>query len=86
MKLKELQRHIDALKKQEAVAETKEQLLNEEKEHILLEVNSLLEEVQQLDIVPSGTIAVNNLSRLVDQIEAYIDKEVSKSTIPPELL
>ena len=86
MKLKQLQSQLDELRKKEAIAQTKEQLLNEEKDQLLTEVEELFKKVRPLDIIPDDDIAVNNLSNIIDQIEEHINEEIAKSSIPPELL
>ncbi len=86
MKLKRLQSQLDELKKKEAVAQTKEQLLNEEKDQLLSEVNVLLDDVRKLNIIPSEDLTPSNLQAIIEQVEGYIDEELRKSAIPQELL
>ena len=86
MKLDDLRSRLDDLKKKKTIAQTKEQLLNEEKEKLLVEVNQLLTAVKTLNILPEEELTSHNLTHIVDMLATYIDDEISKSTIPPELL
>ena len=86
MKLKQLRSRLDELKKNEAIAQTREQLLNEEKEQLLSEVMKLLSSIRLLKIVPEENISSNNLMLIIKEVEDYMETEIAKSSIPPELL
>lgn len=81
-----LRQQLDDLKKKEAIAQTREQLLLEDKSKLLQETNSLFDQIRKLNIISNEELVPENLSNIVTKLQDYIDLEISKSTIPPELL
>ena len=86
MHLSQLREQLADLKKKEAVAQTREQLLLEEKEKILKEISELYRLVKNQNIVPEESLTPENLSNVINKLQSYIDSEIVKSSIPPELL
>lgn len=86
MKINQLRQQLDELKKKEAIAQTKEQFLNDEKKLLLREVNQLLEVIKPLGIVSDSLCTPSNLSEITSEISRYIESEITKSNIPQELL
>ena len=85
-KLSQFQSQLADLKRKEVIAQTKEQLLVEEKQKLLNEVNEFYSLVRKLDIVPESELTPGNLSAVTTKLQNYIDSEVAKSNIPQELL
>lgn len=86
MTLSQLRSQLTELKKKETVAQTREALLVEEKQKLLGEMDSLLKLVRELGVVSDEELTPSNLSNVAVKLQAYIDSELSKGSIPPELM
>jgi len=84
--IKDLRSQLSDLRKKETVAQTREQVLNEEKERILVDLQTLFTEVEKLNIVSKEELVSNNLNNVIDKLYKYIESEITKSNIPKELL
>ena len=86
MTLSQLREQLTDLKKKEVIAQTRESLLNEEKQKLLGEMDTLFKLVRELGVVSEEELTPSNLSNVATKLQTYIDNEISKSTIPPELI
>ena len=86
MRIIELRNQLAELRKKETVAQTRQQLLDEEKTDLLMEVQELLNEIKKLNIVSEEELTSQNLSNVVEKIKCHIETEISKSQIPKELI
>jgi leucyl aminopeptidase len=85
MRLSQLRDQLADLKKKETIAQTKEQLLIEEKQKLLDYVEELYTLVRKLNIVPEEDLTPSNLVTVSAKLQSYIESEISKSNIPIEL-
>ena len=86
MSINQLRDQLADLKKKEAVAQSREQLLDEEKQKLLADINNLYRMVRELGIVPSEALTPSNLSNVATLLQQHIDKELAQSNLPKELL
>ena len=86
MQLSQLRNQLAELKKKETIAQTREQVLLEEKQALLSSVEELYALIRPLSIVPEEDLTPNNLANVVSKLQSYIDDEISRSSIPQELL
>lgn len=86
MNLPQLRNQLADLKKKEVIAQTREQLLIEEKQKLLGSVEEFYGLVRDLNIVAEEDLTPSNLSEVVLKLQSYIDSEISKSNLPQELL
>ncbi len=84
-KLNQLKSQLDDLKKKEVIAQTREQLLVEEKRKLLEEIEVLFKSIRELNIVAEEDLTSSNLSNIVNKLQTYTDQELSKNDIPQEL-
>ena len=82
----QLRQQLDDLKKKEAIAQTREQLLLEDKSKLLEEVATLFKSIKKLEIIPEEELTTENLQGVISKLQNHIDSEIKKSTIPLELL
>jgi len=82
----DLQKKLEDLRKKETIAQTREQLLDEEKVKLLSDIQELLTEVEVLDLLSKEDLTPQNLTAVVDALNKHIEAEVEKSSIPKELL
>ena len=82
----QLRQQLDDLKKKEALAQTREQLLLEDMSKLLEEVATLFKSIKKLEIIPEEELTTENLQGVISKLQNHIDSEIKKSTIPPELL
>lgn len=85
MHLSQLRDQLADLKKKEAIAQTREQILNEDRGRLLTEVEGLYAEIRKLEILPEEKLTPGNLSNVITELQTVVDTELSKMTIPPEL-
>jgi len=85
MNLPELKNQLNDLRKKETIAQTREQLLNEEKDKLLSEISSLLIDINKLEIFSSEELTTSNLKNIIEKLGKHIEEEISKSNLPPEL-
>jgi len=85
MNLPELKNQLNDLRKKETIAQTREQLLNEEKDKLLSEISSLLIDINKLEIFSSEELNTSNLKNIIEKLGKHIEEEISKSNLPPEL-
>jgi hypothetical protein len=85
MRLNQLRDQLADLKKKEVIAQTREQLLNEEKQKLLGEVETLFKQVRELGVVSEEELTPSNLQTVAAKLQTYIEEEISKSKLPPEL-
>lgn len=86
MKIDQLRDQLADLKKKEAVAQSREQLLDEEKQKLLADIDELYRTVKKLGVVAAEALTPSNLSNVVTLIQQHIDKELAQSNLPKELL
>ena len=85
MTISQLRAQLSDLKKKEAIAQTRESLLNEEREKLLGEMDTLFKLVRKLGIIPEEDLTPSNLPNVTAKLQAHIDSEIAKSIIPEEL-
>lgn len=85
MRLKQLREQLASLKKDEAIVQTREQVLKEDRERLLAEISALYIELRKLEIFPEQDLTPGNLSNVVIKLQEKIDAELSKLTIPSGL-
>ena len=83
--LNHLRDQLADLKRKEVIAQTREQLLVEERQKLLMEVAEFYEQVQKLNLISKEELTPNNLSVVVDKLQSYINSEITKVDIPQEL-
>ena len=86
MTISQLRAQLADLRKKEAIAQTRESLLNEEKTKLLGEMDTLFKLVRELGVISEEDLTPSNLVNVVAKLQTHIDSEISKSTIPPELM
>ena len=86
MRVDQLREQLSDLKKKETIAQTREALLNEEKVKLLTEIDVVLKLVKELGVVPEDQLTPNNLPALILTIQQHIETELSKSSVPSELI
>lgn len=86
MTLSQLRAQLSDLKKKETIAQTRESLLIEEKQKLLTEMENLFKLVEELGVISKEELTPSNLSNVSAKLQTYIDNEISKSGIPPELM
>jgi leucyl aminopeptidase len=86
MKINQLRDQLADLKKKEAVAQSREQLLDEEKQKLLGDIDNLYRMVRELGIVPPEALTPSNLSNVATLLQQHIEKELTSSNLPKELL
>ncbi len=86
MTLSQLRAQLSDLKKKETIAQTRESLLIEEKQKLLTEMENLFKLVEELGVISKEELTPSNLSNVSSKLQTYIDNEISKSGIPPELM
>ena len=86
MLINQLRDRLAELKKKEAIAQTREQLLGEEKQKLLEEVEALYSIVKDLQLVPDEELTPDNLVGVIEELQEHMDKLLKKVTIPQELL
>jgi len=86
MTLSHLRAQLSDLKKKETIAQTREALLIEEKQKLLTEMENLFKLVEELGVISKEELTPSNLSNVSSKLQTYIDTEISKSGIPPELM
>jgi len=86
MRVVELRNQLDELRKKETIAQTRQQLLDEEKVTLLNEVQSLLDEIKMLKIVSEEELTPQNLSKVVEKVKCHIESEIKKSQLPTALI
>ena len=86
MKLKDLQKRLADIKQKEVVAQTRETLLNEEKEKLLVSINELYDRIRPLKLMSEEELSPQNLTAVVEKIKAHMEADISESLIPPELI
>lgn len=85
MRLKQLRDRLAELRKNEAVAVTREQVLSEEKERLLSDINVLYAELNKLEIFREGELTPGNLSSVISTLQNLIDTELAKLSIPKDI-
>lgn len=85
MKISQLKEQLADLKKKETIAQTREQLLEEEKQKLLREIEDLFKDIKKADVIPSEDLHPGNLPAVVVKLQTYIDSEVAKCNLPLEL-
>lgn len=85
MRLNQLQAQLAELKKSEAIAQTREQVLNEERSRLLVEVTNLYKDLRKLNLFSEEELTPANLQNVVNKLQEKIDVEVAEVIIPPEL-
>jgi len=85
MKINQLRDQLADLKKKEAVAQSREQLLDEEKQKLLGDIDNLYRMVRELGIVPQEALTPSNLSNVATLLQQHIEKELTNSSLPKEL-
>jgi len=86
MKINQLRDQLSDLKKKEAVAQSREQFLNEEKQKLLQDIEALYKTVRELGVVPVEELTPSNLANVVSRLQKHIEDELAKSNLPKELL
>jgi hypothetical protein len=70
-----LRDQLAELKRQETIAQTREQMLNTEKEELLVSINTILAEVKALNIIEEEDLNPHNLSLILDKLKNHIERE-----------
>jgi hypothetical protein len=86
MKINQLRDQLADLKKKEAVAQSREQLLDEEKQKLLADIDDLYRMVRELGVIAPEALTPSNLSNVATLLQQHIDKELMQSNLPKELL
>lgn len=86
MRINQLRDQLADLKKKEAVAQSREQLLDEEKQKLLGDIDNLYRMVRELGVIDPSALTPSNLSNVATLLQQHIDAELDKSNLPKELL
>lgn len=82
----ELRNQLAELKKAETIAQTREQVLNEEKQNLLSEISTLFSELEKYNLFSKEELVPNNLQNVANKLYSYVESEIVESKIPQELL
>lgn len=85
MNIGNLRNQLSDLKKKETIAQTREQLLNEEKQKLLTEIGELFKLLRELGVFSEEELTPSNLPNVLTKLQTHIENEITKSNLPQEL-
>ncbi len=74
----QLRSQLAEFQKQETVAQTREQLLNDEKVKLLDDINALLVQLEKLSLLPKGDLTPQNVPMILEKLYEHIQNEVNE--------
>ena len=82
----DLREQLAEAKRAETIAQTREQMLTEEKQKLLIEIQAVLVEIEKIGLFSREELTPVNLPNIILKLYSHIETEIEQSKIPRELL